>query len=39
MQKEMGEGVSSIEDTIEEMDITVKENVKPKKFLTPNIQD
>jgi hypothetical protein len=32
--KTMEERISGIEDTIEEIDTSVKENVKPKKFLT-----
>ena len=31
--------ISGIEDTIEEIDTSVKENVKSKKFLTQNIQE
>ena len=30
---------SGVEDTIEEIDTSVKENVKSKKFLTQNIQE
>ena len=30
---------STIEDMIEEMDISVKQNVKSKNFLTQNIQE
>ena len=34
----MQERISGIGDTVEEIDILVKENVKSKKFLTQNIQ-
>jgi len=32
--QEMGETISGIEDTIEEIDVSVKENAKSKKFMT-----
>jgi uncharacterized coiled-coil protein SlyX len=35
--EEMEERISSIENTIEEVDTLVKENAKYKKFLTQNI--
>ena len=35
----MEERISGIEDTIEEIDTSVKENVKPKNFMTQNIQE
>jgi hypothetical protein len=35
---QMEERISGIEDTIEEIDTTVNENVRAKKFLTQNIQ-
>jgi hypothetical protein len=35
----MEERISGIEDAKKETDISVKENVKSKKFLTPNIQE
>ena len=35
----MEERISITEDTIEEMDNSVKENVKYKKILTQNIQE
>ena len=35
----MEERTSSIEDTIEEVDTSVKENVESKKLLTQNIQE
>jgi hypothetical protein len=37
--QEMEEGISGIEDTIGQIDTVVKENVKPKKSLTQNIQE
>jgi len=37
--QEMEEWTSGIEDTIEEIDTSVKENVKSKKFLTENIHN
>jgi hypothetical protein len=36
--KQTEERISGAEDTIENVDITVKENAKCKKFLTQNIQ-
>ena len=35
----MEDRISVMEDTIEEMDISIKENAKSKKFLTQNIQE
>jgi hypothetical protein len=35
----MEERISGIEDTIEDIDILVKENTKCKKFLTLNMQE
>ena len=35
--QEMEEGISGAEDSIENMDTTIKENAKCKKFLTQNI--
>ena len=35
----MEERISDIEDTIEEIDSSVKENVKSKTLLTQNIQE
>jgi hypothetical protein len=32
-------GISGMEDNIEEIDISVKENFKSKKFLTQTIQE
>ena len=37
--QEMKEKVSGIEDMIEEINTSVKENVKAKKFLTQNIRN
>jgi hypothetical protein len=37
--QEMEERISGTEDTIENMDITIKENVKCKKILPQNIQE
>ena len=37
--KEMEERISGAEDTRDEIDSLVKENVKSNKFLTPNIQE
>ena len=37
--QEIEERISGAEDTIENIDITVKENVKSKKLLTQNIQE
>ena len=37
--QEMEERTSDIEDTMEEIDSPVKENVKSNKFLTQNIQE
>ena len=37
--QEMEDSISSIEDTVEETDTSVKENVKVKKFLTQNSQE
>jgi hypothetical protein len=37
--QEAEERISGIEDTIGDMDTSVKENVKSKEFLTQNIQD
>jgi methyl-accepting chemotaxis protein len=37
--QEIEERISGAEDTIENIDTTVKENTKSKKFLTPNIQE
>jgi hypothetical protein len=37
--KEMGERISGAEDSIENMDTTIKENAKCKKILTQNIQE
>ena len=37
--QEMGERISSAEDTIEEIDSSVKENIKSNKSLTQNIQE
>jgi methyl-accepting chemotaxis protein len=37
--QEIEEGISDIEDTTENIDTTVKENTKSKKFLTQNIQE
>jgi hypothetical protein len=36
--QEIGERISGIDNTIEDIDISVKENTKCKKFLTQNIQ-
>jgi hypothetical protein len=36
--QEIEERIPSIDDTIEEIDASVKENAKCKKFLTPYIQ-
>ena len=35
----MEERISGIEDTIEEIDSSAKENIKSNKFLTENIQE
>ena len=35
----MGERISGVEDTVEEIDTTVKENPKHKKLLTQSIQE
>ena len=35
--QEMEERISGIEDMIEEMDISIKENVKPEKVMVQNI--
>ena len=37
--KEMEEGLSGLEDNIEDIDTSVKENAKCTKFLTENIQE
>ena len=37
--QEMGERISSTEDTIEEIDSSVRENIKSSKSLTQNIQE
>ena len=37
--QEMDENISDAEDTIENIDTTVKENAKCKKLLTQNIQE
>ena len=37
--QEIEEGISGAEDTIENIDTTVKENAKSKKLLTQNIQE
>jgi len=37
--QEMEERISPLGDMIEELDISIKEKVKSKKFLTQNIQD
>ena len=37
--QEIEEELSGIEDTIEEMDASIKQNAKYKKFLTQNIQE
>jgi uncharacterized coiled-coil protein SlyX len=37
--QEVEERISGAEDTIENSNTTVKENAKPKKLLTPNIQE
>jgi hypothetical protein len=37
--QEMGERISGAEDSIENMDIRIKENAKYKKILTQNIQE
>jgi predicted ribosome quality control (RQC) complex YloA/Tae2 family protein len=37
--QEMEDRISSAEDSIENMDITIKENIKCKKILTRNIQE
>ena len=37
--QEIEERISGTEDTIENIDTTVKENAKRKKLLTPNIQE
>jgi DNA-binding FrmR family transcriptional regulator len=37
--QEMKERISGAEDTIENIDITIKENAKCKKILTQNIQE
>jgi hypothetical protein len=37
--EEMEERISSAEDSIENMDTTIKENLKCKKILTKNIQE
>ena len=37
--QEMEERISNIEDTAEKIDSSVKEIVKPNKFLTQNIQE
>ena len=37
--QEIEERISGVEDTIEEINISVKENVKSKKFMTENIQE
>lgn len=37
--QEMQERISDIEDTIDEINISVKENAKPKMFVTQNIQE
>jgi hypothetical protein len=35
----MGKRISGVEDTIEEIDTSVSENVKSKIFLTQNVQE
>jgi hypothetical protein len=35
----MKEEISGVEGMVEEMNIPVKENVKPTKFLTQNVQE
>ena len=37
--QEMEERISGVEDTVEEIDSSVKENNKSNKFLTQNIQE
>ena len=37
--QEMEERISGVEDTMEEIDVSVKENVKSKKFLTQTVQE
>jgi methyl-accepting chemotaxis protein len=37
--QEIEEIISTVEDTIEDIDTTVKENTKSKKFITQNIQE
>jgi predicted nucleic acid-binding Zn-ribbon protein len=37
--QEMEERISDVEDSIENMDTTIKENAKCKKILTQNIQE
>jgi uncharacterized coiled-coil protein SlyX len=37
--QEIEERMSDVEDTIEEIDISIKENIKAKTFLTQNIQE
>ena len=37
--QEMGERISGTEDTIEDIDTSVKENTKCEKFLTQNRQE
>ena len=37
--QEMKEEISGVEGIVEEMNIPVKENVKPTKFLTQNVQE
>jgi predicted ribosome quality control (RQC) complex YloA/Tae2 family protein len=37
--QKMEERISAVEDTIEETDASIKENVKSKNFLTKNIQE
>jgi stress response protein YsnF len=39
MLQEIEERISGAEDTIENIDTTIKENVKCKKILTQNIQE
>ena len=37
--QEMEERISGVEDTVEEIDLSVKENIKSNKFLIQNIQE
>ena len=37
--QEMDERLSGVKDTIQELDILIKENIKPKMFLTQNVQE